>query len=148
MCGPRNAAMVRELGAADVVDYTRDDVTAGDRRFDVVFTNAGRYPLRALGRVVVPGGVILANDGSKEGLLGPMPDMLVAPLVSRFSPYRVVNVSATDSGADLVALEGMVADGKLLPIVSATYPLDRAVEAIKQVAGHGHARGKLVVTLV
>lgn len=148
VCGPRNAAMVRELGAVDVVDYTRDDITAGERRFDVVFTNAGRYPLRALGRVVVPGGVVLANDGSKEGLLGPMPDMLAMPLLSRFSPHRVVNVVATESGEDLVALGGLVADGVLLPIVSATYPLDRAVEAIEQVAGHGHARGKLVVTLV
>jgi NADPH:quinone reductase-like Zn-dependent oxidoreductase len=44
-------------------------------------------------------------------------------------------------------LARMVDGGVLLPIVSATYPLDRAVEAIRQVAGAGHARGKLVVTL-
>ncbi|WP_285102326.1 NAD(P)-dependent alcohol dehydrogenase [Promicromonospora sp. MEB111] len=148
VCGPRNAAMVRELGASEVVDYTQDDVTAGEPRFDVVFTNAGRYPLRALGRVLVPGGLLLANDGSREGLLGPMPGLVVAPLLSRLRPYRIVNVTATTSGEDLAVLDGMVADGVLLPIVSATYPLERAVDAIRQVAGHGHARGKLVVTLV
>jgi NADPH:quinone reductase-like Zn-dependent oxidoreductase len=148
VCSTRNAALVRELGASDVVDYTREDFTAGGRRFDVVFTNAGRYPVRALGQVVVPGGVVLTNDGSKEGLLGPMPDLVAAPLVARFRPYRVVNVSATESGEDLAVLAGMVADGVLLPIVSATYPLDHAVDAIRQVAGSGHARGKLVVKLV
>ncbi len=148
VCGPRNVSMVRELGASDVVDYTSEDFTAGERRFDVVFTNAGRYPMRALGRVVVPGGVILANDGSKDGLLGSMPDLVTVSLASRFRPYRAVNVTSTESGEDLVVLDGMVADGVLLPIVSATYPLERAVEAIKQVAGHGHVRGKLVVTLV
>jgi NADPH:quinone reductase-like Zn-dependent oxidoreductase len=148
VCSGRNAAMVRELGASDVVDYTSEDFTVGDRRFDVVFTNAGRYPVGALGKVVTPGGVVLANDGSRDGLLGPMPELLAAPLVSRFRPYRVVNVSATESGEDLAVLAGMVADGVLLPIVSATYPLDGAVDAIRQVAGSGHARGKLVVTLV
>jgi len=148
VCSGRNAAMVRELGASDVVDHTQADFTAGDRRYDVVFANAGRYPLRALGQVVVPGGVVLVNDGSKDGLLGSMPDMVSAPLVSRFRPYRVANVAMSESGADLAALAGMVTDGVLRPVVSATYPLDDAVEAIRQVAGHGHARGKLVVTLV
>lgn len=148
VCSTRNAAMVRELGASAVVDYTLEDFTSGDRRFDVIFTNAGRYPLRALGRVVLPGGTVLTNDGSKEGLLGSMPDLLAAPLVSLFRPYRALSVSASESGEDLATLAGMVADGTLLPIVSATYPLDRAVEAIRQVAGSGHARGKLVVTLV
>lgn len=147
VCSGRSAEMVRGLGAADVVDHTRADFTAGDQRYDVVFTNAGRYPLRALGQVVVPGGVVLVNDGSKDGLLGPMPGLVAAPLVSRLSPYRVVNVSMSESGADLATLAGMVTDGAMRPVVSATYPLDDAVEAIRQVAGLGHARGKLVVTL-
>jgi len=148
VCSTRNVAMVRELGASEVIDYTREDVTAGEPRFDVVFTNAGRYPLRALGRVVVPGGLILTNDGSKAGLFGSMPDLLAAPLVSRFRPYRAMSVSASENAEDLAVLARMVDGGVLLPIVSATYPLDRAVEAIRQVAGAGHARGKLVVTLV
>lgn len=147
VCGTHNVAMVRELGAADVVDHTRADFTEGDERYDVVFTNAGRYPLRALGRVTAPGGVVLVNDGSRDGLFGSMPDMLAAPLVSRFSPYRVVNVEASRSGADLAVLAGMVADGTLLPVVSATFPLERALEAMQLVAGQGHVRGKLVVTL-
>ncbi|MFI6428535.1 NAD(P)-dependent alcohol dehydrogenase [Promicromonospora sp. NPDC050880] len=146
VCSAGNAELVRELGAAETVDYAREDFTAGRRRFDVVLANAGRYPVRALGRVVVPGGLVLVNDGSKEGLLGPLPDLLSAPLVSRFSPYRVRNVTATSSGADLAVLAGLVTDGVLRPVVSATYPLDQAVEAVRQVAGHGHARGKLVVT--
>jgi NADPH:quinone reductase-like Zn-dependent oxidoreductase len=148
VCSSRNAELVRELGAADVVDHTREDFTEGERRFDVVFSNAGRYPLRALGRVTVPGGVVLINDGSRDGLFGSMPDMLAAPLVSRFSAYRVVNVEASRSGEDLAVLAGMVSDGALAPVVSATYPLERALEAIQLVAGQGHARGKLVVTLV
>ena len=148
VCSTRNVAMVRELGASDVVDYTREDVTAGERRFDVVFTNAGRYPVRELGRVVVPGGLILTNDGSKSGVLGSMPELLAAPLASRFRPFRAMSVSASENSEDLAGLSRMVDDGALLPIVSATYPLDRAVEAIRQVAGAGHARGKLVVTLV
>jgi NADPH:quinone reductase-like Zn-dependent oxidoreductase len=147
VCSGRNAAMVRELGAADVVDHTRTDFTDGDQRYDVVFSNAGRYPLRALGQVVMPGGVVLVNDGSKDGLLGAMPDMIAAPLVSRFRPYRVVNVSLSERGEDLAALAGMVTDGVLRPVVSATYPLVDAVDAIRQVAGQGHARGKLVITV-
>ena len=37
---------VRSLGADDVIDYTREDFTDGNRRWDVILDTAGRRPLR------------------------------------------------------------------------------------------------------
>src|SRR5688572_24305344 len=52
----RNAGLLRALGADRVVDYTREDVTAGDDRYDVVFQLAGTASGSALGRILAPGG--------------------------------------------------------------------------------------------
>ncbi|MCC6832930.1 MAG: zinc-binding dehydrogenase, partial [Thermoleophilia bacterium] len=48
-------------------------------------------------------------------------------------------------GEQLEELARMVDDGKLTPVVSATYPLAQAAEAHRSLET-GHARGKLVLT--
>ena len=49
------------------------------------------------------------------------------------------------NAANIAALIGWLAEGKLDPHVSATYPLDRAVDAINDLAER-RATGKVVVT--
>ena len=36
VCSARNVAMVREIGADDVVDYTQEDFTRHDKRYDLI----------------------------------------------------------------------------------------------------------------
>ena len=47
---------------------------------------------------------------------------------------------------ELLAVTGLIQDGKLLPVVDRTYPLAEAVEGLRTVE-QGHARGKIVVTV-
>ncbi|MFE4664923.1 zinc-binding dehydrogenase [Streptomyces sp. NPDC056716] len=47
VCGPAGADLVRSLGAAHVIDHTREDITDGRHRYDVVVDNAGLRPAAA-----------------------------------------------------------------------------------------------------
>ena len=47
----------RRLGADDFVDYTTDDVTSTDRRFDVIFDMVPGSSYHRLIRMLRPGGV-------------------------------------------------------------------------------------------
>lgn len=145
VCSAGSAGLVRDLGADEVVDYATTDFTSTGAKYDVVFSNGGQYTLRALGRAVTPGGLVLLNDGSKTGFAGPLGDLVLGKLLGPRLGIRVARFDGVADADDLALLAGLVADGTVRVEVSRTYPLEEAVEAVRQVAGRGHARGKLVV---
>jgi NADPH:quinone reductase-like Zn-dependent oxidoreductase len=52
----------------------------------------------------------------------------------------------SENAADLLALAGLIASGKVTPVIHRTYPLSQAPDAIRYMQ-EGHARGKLVITI-
>ncbi|GID94040.1 NAD(P)-dependent alcohol dehydrogenase [Amorphoplanes digitatis] len=149
VCGTRNVALVRSLGADHVVDYRREDVIAAGRRYDVVFDLVGNRTLSEYRRVLTPAGtLILSGGGVYEGgsLLGPMRLILRGQLLSRFVSQRVLILSATTSRDDLETLAGMAAAGTLTPAIDRTFPLSAAADAIRYLE-HEHATAKVVITV-
>lgn len=144
VCSTRNVELVRSLGAAHVVDYTREDVRERTERFDVILDNVADVPLRHLRRLLTPRGTLLTNSGHGGRVLGPVPRMIRATVMSLVVPQTVRSFSFTPSTADLLALTEVIDRGALTPVVERTYPLADTVAAIEHVAG-GHVAGKVVI---
>jgi NADPH:quinone reductase-like Zn-dependent oxidoreductase len=153
VCSTRNVELVRSLGAAHVVDYTREDFTDPDGRgrYDLVLDNVGNRPLGRLRRVLTPTGTLVANGGGSPGhvfgAIGALLRVLVVNAVVR-QQLRVI-LPATPAGPtheDLLAVIALIEAGKLIPVVDRTYPLADAAEGVRHVE-QGHARGKAVVTV-
>lgn len=142
----RNVELVRSLGAERVVDYLREDVTAGSDRFDVIFDLTGRYPLAHCLRVLSPRGVYLASFGTGGATFGPLPRMLTCMLRSPFVGQRLRVFAARRNVEDLDHLTGLVASGALSPVIDQTYPLSRTADAIRYIERE-HPRGKVVLTV-
>jgi NADPH:quinone reductase-like Zn-dependent oxidoreductase len=139
------ADLVRSLGADEVLDYARSDVTAAGGRYDAILDIAGSRPVSALRRVLAPTGTLVLVGGEEGGRwLGGMMRPLGAAARSPFLRQRLVMLSPAEDGADLVALAELVADGSLRPAVERVFELDDAAKAIEHLEA-GHARGKLVV---
>ncbi|MEV6999064.1 NAD(P)-dependent alcohol dehydrogenase [Streptomyces sp. NPDC093982] len=150
VCSTRNVDLVRSLGADRVIDYTQDDFTRGEKRYDVVLDLVGNRSLGEFRRVLTPTGtLILSGGGVYEGgsVVGPMGLFLKRRLAAPFArPQQLLEISARQSRANLAALRGLAESGRIAPVVERTYPLSEAAEALRYVEVK-HARAKIVVTV-
>jgi NADPH:quinone reductase-like Zn-dependent oxidoreductase len=140
--------LVRWIGADEVIDYTRQDVTDGSRHWDLILDCAGRRTLSQLRRALTPGGTLVIVGGEGGGRwLGGFDRNLRAVVLSRLVGQRLRMLSSKPRQADLQVLRELLAAGKLTPVISRTYPLGEVPQAIRQmVAGRGGG-GKLVITV-
>lgn len=142
----QNVEMVRAIGAGEVVDYERADVTRDGGRFDVILDVGGYRSLGDLGRALAREGtavIVGAGDGSSVTLIA---RMLAAPLRSRVRGQRILSFLARITTDDLLALRELAAAGKITPVIDRVYPLGDAAEAIRY-AETGRARGKVVISV-
>lgn len=149
VCGTRNVDLVRSLGADHVIDYTQEDFTRGDRRYDVVLDLVGNHSLGRLRRSLTPTGtLVLSGGGVYEGgsFVGPMALFLRRPLVAPFVRQRLLDLPAKAGKENLSALRELAESGKIAPVIERTYPLAEAAEAIRHLEVE-HARSKIVVTV-
>jgi NADPH:quinone reductase-like Zn-dependent oxidoreductase len=140
--------LVRSLGADEVVDYTREDVTDGTRHWDLILDTAGHRSLSRLRRALTPRGtlVIVGSEG-RGRWMGGFDRNLRAVALSRLVGQRLRMLSSKPRQEDLQALRELVEAGKVRPVVDRTYPLRETPEAIRYlVEGHGGA-GKIVITV-
>jgi NADPH:quinone reductase-like Zn-dependent oxidoreductase len=140
--------LVRSIGADDVVDYTRDDVTDGTRHWDLVLDTAGHRSLSRLRRALAPGGTLVIVGSEVRGRwMGGFDRNLRAVALSRLVGQRLRMLSSKPRQQDLQTLRELLEAGKLTPVVDRTYPLAEAPEAIRYlVEGHGGG-GKIVITV-
>jgi NADPH:quinone reductase-like Zn-dependent oxidoreductase len=148
VCSAAQAELVRSIGADDVIDYTRDDVTDGTRHWDLIIDTAGHRSLSRLRRALTPRGtlVIVGSEG-RGRWMGGFDRQLRALALSRFVGQRLRMLSSKPRQDDLQTLRELIEAGKVRPIIDRTYPLREAPEAIRYlVEGHGGA-GKIVITV-
>jgi NADPH:quinone reductase-like Zn-dependent oxidoreductase len=141
------AELVRSIGADEVVDYTRTDVTDGSRHWDLILDTAGHRSLSRLRRALSPAGtlVIVGSEG-RGRFMGGFDRQLRAVALSRVVGQRLRMLSSTPRRDDLETLRQLIEAGKVTPLLDRTFPLDQ----VRQAIGHllaGGGRGKLVITV-
>ncbi|TDD94075.1 NAD(P)-dependent alcohol dehydrogenase, partial [Jiangella asiatica] len=148
VCSGGKADLVRSLGAADVIDYTREDVTAGSRRFDVIIDIAGHRPIRRLRRVLARDGrlIIVGSEGHGGRWLQGVDRQLRVMMLSPFVSQRLGTLISAERADDLRYLAELMEAGAVVPAVDRTFSLDEVPTAIRYLRD-GRARGKVVVVV-
>ncbi|MEU9832413.1 NADP-dependent oxidoreductase [Streptosporangium sp. NPDC048047] len=130
-------AFLRDLGADELVDYTRTDFAEAVRDVDVVFDPiAGDYGPRSLD-TLTPGGTLVDVRGSG-------PDRTAVRELARARGLRFVEFGFTPSGTDLADLAALVTGGALRVAVEEVLPLEQAARA-HELSESGRATGKIVL---
>jgi NADPH:quinone reductase-like Zn-dependent oxidoreductase len=147
VCSTRNVDLVRSIGADHVVDYTQEDFTRGERRYDVIFQLAGTDSPSACRRALTPKGTLVLSSGESSGRwIGPLVRPLRALLLSPFVGQRLTSFTMNPSGDDLRFLTELIEAGTVTPVIDRTYSFDELPAAVRYLE-QGHTRGKVVVTV-
>jgi NADPH:quinone reductase-like Zn-dependent oxidoreductase len=147
VCSTRNMDMAGSLGADRVIDYTREDFTRGDRRYDLLLDVAGSRPWSACRRVLTPQArLVLVGAPKGSRLLGPLGHIAKVGLASLRASQKVVFFISKSTPQDLTALRELLGAGVVTPVVERSYPLREAADAMRYL-GEGHAQGKLAITV-
>ena len=147
VCSTRNVDMVRSIGADHVVDYTREDFTRSDQKYDLIFQLAGTRSPSDCRRALTTKGTLLLSSGASDGrLIGPLDRIIKAAALSPFVSQRLVPFEAKRNRKDLQVLKELIEAGTVSPVIDRTYPLIEVPEAIRYLE-EGHARGKVVITV-
>ncbi|MCB9686602.1 MAG: NAD(P)-dependent alcohol dehydrogenase [Alphaproteobacteria bacterium] len=140
----RNQALLRELGAHHVIDYTTTPLGSLGRTWDVIFDVAGALGFSAARALLEPGGTYLC----------PVLGLSVVgwSLWTRlFGSHRAVLAftglrPAADKAADLALVRDLVDAGELRAVIGARFTMADAAAAHRLVET-GHKRGNAVLTV-
>ena len=117
VCSTGNIEMVNSLGADNVIDYTKEDLTRYGKDYDIVYDSVYKLPPGKGKKLLAPNGVYL-RAGAGESV----------------------------SIKDLEFLKDLVEEGKLKAVIDRVYPLEEIVEAHRYVE-KGHKKGHVVITV-
>jgi len=150
VCSTRNIELVQSLGADHVIDYTKEDFTKGDQKYDVILDNVANHSLSECRRVLTPNGIYVLIGGggvNEQGFVGALGKALNAAVYSRFVKQKMGMMMADPSTKDLTLLADMMQSGKIKPVIDRTYKsLSEVPDAIRYLE-QGHARGKVLITV-
>jgi NADPH:quinone reductase-like Zn-dependent oxidoreductase len=147
VCSTANVELVRSLGASHVIDYTTQDFTDGEVRYDVILDNVSSLPLTRLRGVLTKKGTLVLNGGGSPGhVFGPIGTILKAVVVNLFVSQRLRPLPSKEKREELLDVTELIEGGKLTPVVDRTYQLAETADGVNYVE-QGHVRGKAVVTV-
>ncbi len=139
VCNTKNVDLVKSLGADVVIDYTKEDFTKLDQKFDVVFDAVGKSSFGKCKGLLTKRGVYMSTE---LGYMSQNPFLAIVTPV--FGGKKVLFPLPTISKQDVVFLKELVENGKFRPVIDRYYTLEQIVEAYRYVET-GQKTGNVII---
>jgi NADPH:quinone reductase-like Zn-dependent oxidoreductase len=150
VCSTRNVDLVRSIGADRVIDYTKEDFTKTNQRYDLIFDLVGNHSFSERRRILNPNGICvmagIGGAGWHDGFAGRLLGELNGYLRSRFVSQKFIAYIAEFNKKDMMVLADLMQTGKMTPVIDKNYKFSETSDALRYLE-QGHARGKVVITV-
>jgi len=143
VCSTRNLDMVRSIGADQVIDYTQEDFTQNEQRYDLILAAGGYRSIFDYKRALSPKGIYVSTGGS---MAQTFQALFLGPWISMTGSKKMGAMLARLNQKDLIFMKELLEAGKVVPVIDRRYPLSEVAEAIWYY-GEGHTQGKVVITV-
>lgn len=134
-----NLDLVQSLGAQVAIDYTAQDISRLDARFDIIMDVVGTTSFNACKH-------LLADNGRFGAIAGGLTDMLSVLWVPLFSSKRVIAGPAEERVDDILQIAELAENGALKPVVDRVFLFEQMVAAHAYV-DTGRKKGSVVITV-
>jgi NADPH:quinone reductase-like Zn-dependent oxidoreductase len=133
--------LVRSIGADHVIDYTQEDFTKSEQRYDLILDIVANRSISDYMRALSPNGNYVAVAFNPVTIF-------LGSLISMTGSKKMVSLTTTEKTKvkDLVYMKELIEAGKVVPVIDRSYPLSEVAEAIRYY-GERHTRGKVVITV-
>jgi len=145
VCNTKNMELVKSLGASRVIDYTKEDFTKEDQKYDFVFDTVGKSSFFKCRKLLKPGGVYISSDLGymSQNIFLPVITPVIKPMLGN---RKTVSPFPTDISGSIRLIKKLIEEGKFKAVIDRKYPLERIVEAYKYVET-GQKTGNVVITV-
>jgi NADPH:quinone reductase-like Zn-dependent oxidoreductase len=145
VCSTAKMDFVRSLGVDHVIDYTRVDYTTASERYDWIVDTDSHHSILRIRRALRPKGIYVTLGGTARAIFLAL---LVGAVVSRATDkwMGLLIWWKPFNPGDVETLKGLIAAGKVKPVIDRRFPLSEVVDALSYV-GEGRASGKVVITV-
>ncbi|MBN1822106.1 MAG: NAD(P)-dependent alcohol dehydrogenase [Prolixibacteraceae bacterium] len=140
VCSTSNIDLVKSLGAKNVIDYTKEDFSQINIKYDVIFDTIGKSPISACAALTKEGGIYmlavhLEIRRIKEGRKA-----------AKRNKICVSNGSAPFKTENLNFLKNLIETEKLKTVIDKQYSFDQMIEAHSYV-DKGHKKGHVTISI-
>lgn len=143
VCSAANLNWVKELGADEVIDYTRDDFTGNGKLYDIIYDTVGKRTFSECKGSLAGNGIYLTTVPSLTVLI----QALLPAKGGRMARFMAAGLRpAAEKVKDLIFLTELIEAGKLKAVIDRCYPLEQTAEAHRHVET-GHKKGNVIVTM-
>jgi NADPH:quinone reductase-like Zn-dependent oxidoreductase len=150
VCSTRNVDLVKSIGADHVIDYTKEDFTKTDQRYDMLYDLVGNHGFSERRKILAPNGIcVLAGVGGAglhPGTMGRIGGNFWNAFLSNFTNQKFVFYIAKLTKDDLNVLRDLMQSGKVTPVIDRTYKVSETQDAVRYLE-EGHAHGKVVIVM-
>jgi len=146
VCSTRHVDLVRGLGAGQIIDYTKRDITSGTARYDLVLQLGGTYSPAALKKVLTPHGTLIQSSGDGGRWLGPVGNIIKAVALNVLAGQTLKSFTARVTAPALTEISGLIESGHITPVIDRACPLTDAAAAVELVE-KGSPAGKVIVVV-
>jgi len=145
VCNTENTELVKSLGADRVIDYTKEDFTKDNQKYDFVFDTVGKSSFFKCKRLLQPGGVYISSDLGYRGqnVFLPIITPIIKPLIGN---KKTVFPVPTDIKGSVLLVKKLIEQGKFKAVIDREYPLEQIIEAYKYVET-GRKTGNVVISI-
>ena len=145
VCNTENIELVESLGADKVIDYTKEDFTKDEEKYDFVFDAVGKSSFAKCKPLLKPGGVYISSDLGymAQNVFLPLITPIIKPMIGN---KKTVSPFPTDTRRSVLLIKKLIEQGKFKAVIDRKYPLEQIVEAYKYVE-KGHKIGNVVITV-
>lgn len=137
VCSTRNLEFVKSLGATKVIDYTQEDFTKSNERYDVIFDTVSKSSFSHCRHVLTQNGKYLATEFSVK--------RVAEHLWTRwFGKRKAIFAMSVNKQAALGYVKELIEHGYLHTHIDRQYPLEHIANAHAYVET-GRKRGNVVI---